>query len=286
METLADQLTGINLIVLVAVASAMLYLFFKDLNSQGTSVHTDFKSVLVSLGIAGTFIGIFLGLWDFDTTDIQKSVPELLEGLKVAFITSILGMGMAIGLSVNQTLKHSGFSSEDRPLATIESLLRDLTVLPKQNETLIETLNSIRGENSNATNDLKRLIADNFKTTNSSLEEALTALSEGASKEIIQALEQVITDFNDNLKEQFGENFKQLNEAVKELVVWQDNYKEHVQLTDERVDKTLKEVEGFNGSLERITDNSSALKELVNDLGDTIKTSTFSAEELKKSHAK
>lgn len=138
-------------------------------------------------------------------------------------------------------------------------------------------------ENSNATNDLKRLIADNFKTTNSSLEEALTALSEGASKEIIQALEQVITDFNDNLKEQFGENFKQLNEAVKELVVWQDNYKEHVQLTDERVDKTLKEVEGFNGSLERITDNSSALKELVNDLGDTIKTSTFSAEELKKS---
>lgn len=32
-------------------------------------------SVVISLGIFGTFLGIFLGLINFDTTDINKSIP-------------------------------------------------------------------------------------------------------------------------------------------------------------------------------------------------------------------
>ena len=49
---------------------------------------------------------------------------------------------------------------------------------------------------------------------------------ENNQKAIIEALENVIKDFNEKLTEQFGENFKQLNEAVEKLVDWQDRYKE------------------------------------------------------------
>ena len=45
----------------------------------------------LSFGILGTFMGIVLGLVNFDVDDIQGSIPQLLEGLKFAFTTSIAG---------------------------------------------------------------------------------------------------------------------------------------------------------------------------------------------------
>ncbi len=45
-----------------------------------------------ALGILGTFIGIIIGLLNFNTESIDTSIPVLLGGLKTAFITSIVGM--------------------------------------------------------------------------------------------------------------------------------------------------------------------------------------------------
>ena len=54
-------------------------------------------------------------------------------------------------------------------------------------------------------------------------------LSKSATTAVIEALKSVIQDFNNNLTEQFGDNFKQLNEAVYKLVIWQENYKGQMQ---------------------------------------------------------
>lgn len=40
----------------------------------------------------GTFFGITIGLISFDTSDLDKSIPLLLEGLKTAFFASLAGM--------------------------------------------------------------------------------------------------------------------------------------------------------------------------------------------------
>lgn len=55
------------------------------------------------------------------------------------------------------------------------------------------------------------------------------ALSKSATEQVITALKQVIVDFNHNLTEQFGENFKQLNAAVGALVQWQENYRQQLE---------------------------------------------------------
>ena len=47
-------------------------------------------SIVTVIGVLGTFAGIAWGLLNFDTNNIEASVPKLLEGLKAAFITSIL----------------------------------------------------------------------------------------------------------------------------------------------------------------------------------------------------
>lgn len=59
-------------------------------------------------------------------------------------------------------------------------------------------------------------------------------LSKSATEQVIEALKQVIVEFNNNLTEQFGENFKRLDESVKKLVVWQDNYKTQLEEMSEQ----------------------------------------------------
>jgi len=65
----------------------------------------DFKSQIVSIGVLGTFVGIFIGLQGFNPEDIMNSVNKILVGLKTAFFTSIVGMSVATFLSIIQKLK-------------------------------------------------------------------------------------------------------------------------------------------------------------------------------------
>ena len=54
---------------------------------------------LTSLGIFGTFLGIAVGLWFFDPADIDGSVKSLLGGMKIAFISSVMGLGSYLWLN-------------------------------------------------------------------------------------------------------------------------------------------------------------------------------------------
>ena len=51
-----------------------------------------FPTFVSTLGVLGTFYGITVGLLAFDTGDLDKSIPGLLDGLKTAFFTSLAGM--------------------------------------------------------------------------------------------------------------------------------------------------------------------------------------------------
>ncbi len=65
----------------------------------------DLKSQIVSMGVLGTFVGIFIGLQSFNPDDITNSVNDILDGLKTAFFTSIMGMSVSTILSLFETFK-------------------------------------------------------------------------------------------------------------------------------------------------------------------------------------
>ena len=71
----------------------------------------DLKSQIISIGVLGTFVGIFMGLQSFNPQDIINSVNDILAGLKTAFFTSIVGMSVATMLSIFEILKGD---SEDK----------------------------------------------------------------------------------------------------------------------------------------------------------------------------
>ncbi len=52
--------------------------------------------------------------------------------------------------------------------------------------------------------------------------DALEKLSELSSKALIEALRDVIRDFNQKLSDQFGDNFKQIRDVVAKPLRWQE----------------------------------------------------------------
>ena len=121
-------------IILLIACILMLYAAKIDSSSFTSKRHINCKSIIINIGVLGTFIGIVLGLLDFDTSNIVDSVPQLLEGLKLAFLTSIAGLALSIFLSVKQAsfLSKNGvpvISEKDKKLeATNQTLVANQTL--------------------------------------------------------------------------------------------------------------------------------------------------------------
>ena len=98
-----NVLTTISCIVIALVAIFLgAYVIRKkndyNLNTQRQWID-QIPSVVSSLGVFGTFLGITVGLYHFDTQDLDASIPLLLSGLKTAFMTSLVGMSCSLILT-------------------------------------------------------------------------------------------------------------------------------------------------------------------------------------------
>jgi DNA anti-recombination protein RmuC len=209
---------------------ALLTLFFHVRYNESAINHG--PTILTTTGIFATFVGIAIGLANFDSGNIQASVPSLFGGLKTAFWGSIAGVGGALTLKFRQLLLGNpkstvGTGTEGQVTALdLAKLLKSIqqALVGSDDSTLITQIKLARQENNDRLDALKKAQI-----------EALEKLSELGSKQLIEALKDVIRDFNQKLTEQFGENFKQLNSAVEKLVVWQELYRQHIESVTENL---------------------------------------------------
>jgi len=279
------------LIILLVVADVVLK---KDLKAQ-----------IVSIGVLGTFVGIFIGLQNFDPSSMKNSVYHILEGLKTAFATSILGMGSAIFLTIYQKIRDQisdDNKSEEEIMIEINNKLDNLEFLPrldntkliatienimknigsniggggdgnsKESEAILKTLIEIKNQHTRTNFAMSELLTNNFNKLNNSMEQATKELSKGATQEIIDALQDVIKNFNSNLKEQFGGNFDKLNQAVFKLVEWQDNYKKHVEDMENRFEISTSSIEKAEKSIVAISNSNENIIKVYDNLEEIIQT--------------
>ena len=174
-------------------------------------------NLLTSIGILGTFTGIVIGLMGFDTDNIDQSINGLLAGLKTAFITSLAGMFGSIMfkmMSSTPLLQHQNTADADAGLTLLDAMRL-------QGKQLKALHSAIAGdEESSLAGQIKLFrhdTRDNHVAFTNELWGRLTnfaeMLSTTATEQVINALNEVIADFNNNLTEQFGENFKSLADA-------------------------------------------------------------------------
>ena len=180
--------------------------------------------ILTMLGIFGCFLGIAIGLFHFDTENIQSSVPSLLEGIKTSFWASILGICGALTIKGRYQILGSPKFSPGSVVqgATIDDLAQLLQSLHqslagKEDSTLLSQMKLLRQETGYG-----------LEAVYSSLENYLERMADNNSRALIEALKEVIRDFNAKINEQFGDNFKQLNSAVEKILVWQEAYRQQM----------------------------------------------------------
>ncbi len=116
-------------------------------------------SVLSTLGVLGTFIGITAGLVKFDTGDLDSSIPLLLSGLQTAFFTSLAGMLGSLLLrhfvtNIDYDAQDAGISSSQQAAITIcqeiqkmsNALQQDAQLRQQDSQAMLTALQSMMSQ--------------------------------------------------------------------------------------------------------------------------------------------
>ncbi len=144
-----------------------------------------FPTFISTLGVLGTFFGITMGLVAFDTTDLDKSIPGLLDGLKTAFFTSLAGMIGSMILSAfigrKQDEKEGGISDINQAAGTICQAVKQMSDL---NKSTIEKLASQMEEQEKdrkAFYSTMGSVMESVKKTQASISESLLSINKSQS---------------------------------------------------------------------------------------------------------
>lgn len=192
------------------------------------------EELLVTAALVGCLASISVALYHFDPSNPIESITAFLGDIRFGFYLSLAGlickllMGFANGL--RKTITHA-----DVNLGHIQDTL------------LINQTRQI----------------EQFDRLNLTLEDFAKRMAEDSTKAIVAALELVVNNFNKNLTDQFGENFKQLNLAVSDLVVWQRQYKDELNvlqntntLITENLGKSTQQLVEISNSLDQLAGSS------------------------------
>ena len=252
-----DKFVGFYLIFLYLLTFFGVWLPFVTQNKKVLNFTTYLPSLLPALGLVGTFLGIFKGLGEFDPGNIDLSLPILLDGLKLAFSTSIVGMvGSAIVKLISfiqpEIVQEDTISEEDF-----------YAQFKNQNENLLKIEQGIR--------DME------IKLT-----EFTSSLGESTVEQLVKAIESVIKDFNSKIEEQFGENFKKFNSGLEKLLEWQSTYLTELDQTKKAIDLANSLIVQHEKTVETIHTKLDDVPKMLIPVGNVIQTINKEREQTEK----
>lgn len=334
-------LTTVNVVFACVMLGLFLLACFFIPKGQGRlyQIAVATPTLLTSIGILGTFVGIVIALIGFDDSNVKSHINQIIAGMQTAFVSSVIGVFLSILLKFILLLANRK-QSQDIVTYTIELLetqnekleqhasfvkeqtdaIREMlkhskgqqSVVKAQSIAIERLVNAIGSDSENSLiGQITRLrsdINDNHKNltqellptyqkkqmeffTNlatkiveyhskkaqkfqiglfDQLDKVSEIISKSATEQVINALKEVITDFNNNLTEQFGENFKALNRAVFKLVEWQDKYAWQIQQMIEQYEQAVLAIDNTKQAVLAIESSTQAIPKTMDSLSDIL----------------
>lgn len=230
-----EVILGIVIILIVAIWAAF-YVYKRNRENNNEHLFDFIPHLFPTLGILFTFLGIAIGLWHFDSNDIEKSIPELMNGLKTAFLVSIFGVALLVLFSFWTNIKRKkleeGVLSEET--IAIQKLTEVLTELKKdfystdENDNVIKPGNVLRDiyeESKKQSNSLQTFSTDLALTISAGFEQILNNPNEGVVAELKlvkteienlgKKLQDPATDMTQNIVKELQDSMGKMVEEFK-----------------------------------------------------------------------
>ena len=264
-EGLSAQAVTRTLVGFILLSSLFALICRHRASRRGTRVPELIRILpnsMTSFGAFGTFLGICIGLKDFDFTQIDDSIPLLLAGLQTAFMSSVCGMFANIVLRFifgyyDGRDSISDSDSSDDPVVYLRRMAESNAQMNRQmlelgqkvvdcfhsdsELSLVSQMGMIRGEIQTMHTEIK-----------SSLDHFGEKVAELGTEAMITALREVITQFNTHLSDLVGTEFKQLRGAMIELNRWQKAHKAQVADLHSRLSEASGSLESSADAMARI----------------------------------
>ena len=217
-------------------------------------------SLLTSLGILGTFMGLSRGLSSLNFADSAKlveGIPVLLEGMRFAFGTSVAGISCSIVFNMlNRISQGSSYRAIDDFVTSFTQLAMSR---PLDNDVQMIILNQDRNYMLQGINDtLVDRLADNVGR---SITRAMTPVSDsmdrfiiGATRNQIDGVNHIVARFLDEMDRSLGNQFSAMATAM-------DAVTQNQIMAARQTGETVSSAQG-------IVDNARSLQEMTNHILD------------------
>ena len=185
--------------------------------------------VMTGLGILGTFVGLSLGLNSFSTgttAEITNSIAPLMDGIKVAFHTSIYGMVFSLvfnfvykkkvdeaEVAVKQFL--TSYRKYVLPDTTTDGINKLMELQEKQTAAIRSLATTVGRDLSSGLSEMLEPQFDRFDQT-------LEAFGNMATRNQLDALSVVINAFIAEMNKSLGNKFSQLAYTIDQTYLLQD----------------------------------------------------------------
>ena len=185
--------------------------------------------VMTGLGILGTFIGLSLGLQSFNTgttAEITNSIEPLMEGIKVAFHTSIYGM--VFSLVFNYVYKRrlddaenavrdflSAYRKYVMPDTATDGFNRLMELQRQQTEAIVGISDTLVNQLAKGLQELLEPQFDRFDHT-------IESFANMATRNQMNELARVVNAFLEEMNRSLGDTFSRLSESVNETLAYQE----------------------------------------------------------------
>lgn len=175
---------------------------------------------------------------NFETmVDRQENQMAQMNGMFEKSIGELANQINNMNDNIGSKISASGSEQAEKlnSMNELITVMKDSTIQSEaySKEMLSKTLefhkNSV--ENQNAQNSILQSNTESIVAMKDSFADFVNNVQKVFGEAVIDALNNSMNRLNDQLETQFGENFKHLNEAVKDVVKWQDNYKETVEMS-------------------------------------------------------
>jgi hypothetical protein len=295
METSSFSILGMGVVQALFLFLWVWFTIFIPLKFKKRGLH-EAQMIATVLGILGTFLGIVVGLYHFDVANIDEAVPELLNGLRFAFVTSIVGMGWSLVLGMFST--NFGFpdpkedpTSEEHMLAELVQEMRALreAMAGQGTDSVVTQLQKLRSDQNDNHKEMKALteqaatdrqstlellnsVRDANKRLVTSFEKFTEEMAMQNVEALIQAVQQVMDDFTRVINDKLENTFNELKEAAKELVTWQREHKAELVDTTTALSAARDAMHTANETIASITEHAKAFDNTAHELKEVVDT--------------